>query len=60
MDGIVLKNGKASVVHNLKASLLIGNNAINMLGKIVIKNDKPLIYSDIKSDPKDIFKKTKY
>lgn len=39
----IIKNVKASIIHNSKAPLLLGQSAINRLGKYSIDNDKLII-----------------
>jgi clan AA aspartic protease (TIGR02281 family) len=41
--GLILKNVKASVVHNKNAPLLFGQSALSKYGKITIDNDKKMI-----------------
>ena len=44
IDGLILEDIEASIVHNLDAPLLLGLNAISKLGKVVIEEDKLIIY----------------
>ena len=44
IDGLILEDIEASIVHNLDAPLLLGLNAISKLGKVVLEEDKLIIY----------------
>lgn len=44
IDGLIMENVEASIVHNLNAPLLFGLNAISQLGKVVIEGDKLFVY----------------
>lgn len=44
IKGLILENIEASVVHNLDAPLLLGLNAISKLGKVVLEDNKLIIY----------------
>lgn len=44
IDGLILENIEASIVHNLDAPLLLGLNAISKLGRVVIEENKLIIY----------------
>jgi clan AA aspartic protease (TIGR02281 family) len=48
IGGIVLRNIKAYVVHELDAPLLLGQSAINQLGRIQIDGNRLLIFNDEK------------
>ena len=41
--GLELSNIKASVVHNQKAPLLLGQSVLNQLGKVEIDNTKKVL-----------------
>lgn len=44
VGGYILKNIKASVVHTMKAPLLLGQSALEKLGSIQINGDQLIIY----------------
>ena len=44
IDGLILQNIEASILYNLDAPLLLGLNAISRLGKVVLEDDKLIIY----------------
>ena len=45
IEGLILRNVEASIIHNMDAPLLLGITAISKLGKVVIDNDKLIIFS---------------
>jgi clan AA aspartic protease (TIGR02281 family) len=44
IQGVILENVEAAIIHNTNASLLFGMSAINRIGKVVIENNTLLIY----------------
>lgn len=44
IEGLILENIEASIIHNLDAPLLLGLNAISKLGKVVLEDNKLIIY----------------
>lgn len=49
IDGIILKNVEAGIVHQLNAPLLLGQSAISKLGKIKLDGNRLIINSDSSS-----------
>lgn len=50
IDGVLLKNIKAGIVHELNAPLLLGQSAISKLGNIRLDGNKLIIESEIKDE----------
>ena len=59
IGGIILQNVEAIIIHNISAPLLLGQSAIQKLGRLQIEGDEILIMTELSNNQTDLCEQAK-